>query len=77
MKETNSPSENDNIGNNQKFEYKKTYQTINSTKILESKKEAFTNENYSLAKLYLFLKKLNNQSNFSVSNYKQYFINQK
>jgi len=43
---------------------KKTYKTINNTKILESIKEAFTNENYSLAKLYLFLMKLNNQNNF-------------
>lgn len=64
MKETNSPSENDYIGNNQNHEYKKTYKTINNTKILESIKEAFTNENYSLAKLYLFLMKLNNQNNF-------------
>ena len=44
--------------------YPKAYQTINSNKILENIKESFNNENYSLAKLYLFLMKLSNKSDY-------------
>ena len=44
--------------------FQKTYQTINSNKILENVKEAFNNQNYSLAKLYLFLMKLSNKSDY-------------
>ena len=63
MKEENSSLEADNI-TNKNIPYKKSYKMINSTKILESIKEEFTKENYSLAKLYLFLMKLSNQNNF-------------
>ena len=44
--------------------YPKAYQAINSNKILENIKESFNNENYSLAKLYLFLMKLSNKSDY-------------
>ena len=44
--------------------FQKTYQTINSNKILENVKESFNNQNYSLAKLYLFLMKLSNKSDY-------------
>ena len=63
MKKENSSLEADNI-TNKNIPYKKSYKMINSTKILESIKEEFTKENYSLAKLYLFLMKLSNQNNF-------------
>ena len=42
----------------------KTYQTINSNKILENIKESFNNQNFSLTKLYLFLMKLSNKSDY-------------
>ena len=49
MKEENSSLEADNI-TNKNIPYKKSYKMINSTKILESIKEEFTKENYSLKK---------------------------
>ncbi len=39
-------------------------QSINSNKLLESIKDLYKNENYSLAKLYLFLMKLSNESDY-------------
>ena len=57
ISETNPESKNNQI-------YHKEYKTINSSKMLESIKEVFASENYSLSKLYLFLLKLSNQSNY-------------
>ena len=61
MEEINLSNEEEN---NYLFNFPKAYQTINSNKILENIKEAFNNENYSLAKLYLFLMKLSNKSDY-------------
>ena len=53
--------EENNISNEEELQntylriFHKSYQTINSNKILENIKESFNNQNYSLAKLYLFL----------------------
>ena len=57
ISETNPESKNNQI-------YHKEYKTINSSKMLESIKEVFASENYSLSKLYLFLLKLSNQGNY-------------
>ena len=57
ISETNPESKNNQI-------YHKEYKTINSSKMLESIKEVFASKNYSLSKLYLFLLKLSNQSNY-------------
>ena len=63
MEENNISSENEPQNNYQHL-FQKTYQTINSNKILENIKESFNNENYSLAKLYLFLMKHSNKSDY-------------
>ena len=66
MKENNSSHEiSTNITNEQNQPiYQKEYKTINSTKMLESIREVFSSQNYSLSKLYLFLLKLSNQNNY-------------
>ena len=68
MKENNSNTNIDistTITNEQNSnDYHKEYKTINSSKMLESIKEVFASENYSLSKLYLFLLKLSNQNNY-------------
>ena len=66
MKENNSSIEISTSNNNdQNTEiYHKEYKTINSSKMLESIKDVFASENYSLSKLYLFLLKLSNQNNY-------------
>ena len=63
MEEKNSTEEHSN-NNNYLNIFQKSYQTINSNKILENIKESFNNQNYSLAKLYLFLMKLSNKSDY-------------
>ena len=66
MKENNSSLEisTSNTNTNNPNIYHKEYKTINSTKMLESIKEVFSSENYSLSKLYIFLLKLSNQNNY-------------
>ena len=64
MEEKNNNSNEEESQNNYINLFQKTYQTINSNKILENIKEAFNNQNYSLTKLYLFLMKLSNKSDY-------------
>ena len=63
MEEKND-SRNEELQNNYSTFFQKSYQTINSNKILENIKESYNNQNYSLAKLYLFLMKLSNKSDY-------------
>ena len=63
LSSSNISSTNDNNINPQPI-YQKEYKTINSTKMLESIKDVFASQNYSLSKLYLFLLKLSNQNNY-------------
>ena len=65
MKENSNVEISTNVSNEQNSNvYQKEYKTINSSKILESIKEVFASENYSLSKLYLSLLKLSNQNNY-------------
>ena len=64
MKENNSSNEITNPESQTHQIFHKEYKTINSSKMLESIKEVFASENYSLSKLYLFLLKLSNQGNY-------------
>ena len=62
--EKKNPPTNEHLENNYSNFFQKSYQTINSNKILENIKESYNNQNYSLAKLYLFLMKLSNKSDY-------------
>ena len=64
MEEKNIYNEEEELQNTYLKIFHKSYQTINSNKILENIKESFNNQNYSLAKLYLFLMKLSNKSDY-------------